>query len=222
MTAFCKFHRFRVLLVAFFSSFIYSRRRSAYVGHDTHIGDDCVVSNSVSIAGHVELQPGCVLGGHCALHQRVRIGRNAMVGGMSPVRRDVLPWTVVSGSPATLRGLNTHQLFPLLSFAGRRAALALYYLLFPTKASFERARHLPLPRPAANASLKDRLDILDSIDIEDLLRVWEEFVVRGGALKEDGDADFLRQESQFLKRVFSDIAQFARESEPRRGLCVPP
>jgi acyl-ACP--UDP-N-acetylglucosamine O-acyltransferase len=54
---------------------------NVYVGHDSWIGEQVTVANNVSIAGHVKVFPFAVIGGHCALHQFVRIGRGAMIGG---------------------------------------------------------------------------------------------------------------------------------------------
>jgi UDP-N-acetylglucosamine acyltransferase len=185
----------------------------SYVGHDCRLGDGVVVSTNVSLAGHVEVQQGAVVGGHACVHQYVRIGCHAMVGGMTAVRRDVLPWAVVAGSPPVLRGLNTRRLFPALGFAGRRAALAAYSLLFPTPGSAARAATLPLPRArGGGASLRDRLDALDAVCFATLLRAWR---------RPGWRADDETRQAAVLRCVFRDISRFARESERTRGIHVP-
>ena len=64
------------------------------------------MSNSVQVAGHVEIEDRAVIGGCSGIHQFVHIGSLAMVGGMSKVDRDVPPYCMVEGNPGRLRGLN--------------------------------------------------------------------------------------------------------------------
>ena len=58
------------------------------------------------LAGHVELQDFAFLGGLSAVHQFVRIGRQAMIGGLAGVEADVIPYGMVLGNRAYLNGLN--------------------------------------------------------------------------------------------------------------------
>lgn len=78
----------------------------SHVAHDCRIGDDVVLANSVHLGGHVSVENCAVLGGLSAIQQRVRIGHHAMVGGMSGVERDVIPFGVVTGNRARLSGIN--------------------------------------------------------------------------------------------------------------------
>jgi UDP-N-acetylglucosamine acyltransferase len=78
----------------------------SHVAHDCRISDGVIMANSVALAGHVEVGERAVLGGLAAVHQFVRIGRYAMVGGGGMVERDILPFCLVRGYPAKLRGLN--------------------------------------------------------------------------------------------------------------------
>jgi UDP-N-acetylglucosamine acyltransferase len=77
-----------------------------HISHDSQIGDDVVVSQRATLAGHVAVGSGAVIGGMAGVHQHVRIGRRAMVGAMAKVTRDVLPFCAVDGNPATHRALN--------------------------------------------------------------------------------------------------------------------
>ncbi|MBO8142153.1 MAG: acyl-ACP--UDP-N-acetylglucosamine O-acyltransferase [Firmicutes bacterium] len=77
-----------------------------HIGHDCIIGDGVVLTQGASLSGMVSVEDHAVLGGLCGVHQFVRIGRLAMVGGMSTVRQDVPPFTMVAGNPARVRGLN--------------------------------------------------------------------------------------------------------------------
>lgn len=78
----------------------------AHVAHDCVIGDHVVLANNVALAGHVEVQDFAILGGLSGIHQFVRIGRHAMVGGASAVDTDIIPYGSVMGNRARLIGLN--------------------------------------------------------------------------------------------------------------------
>ena len=77
-----------------------------HVAHDCDIGDSVVIANNVVMGGHVLIGERAVIGGAAALHQFVRIGRGAMVGGVSGVEADVIPFGSVIGNRARLAGLN--------------------------------------------------------------------------------------------------------------------
>jgi UDP-N-acetylglucosamine acyltransferase len=77
-----------------------------HVGHDCLVDDDVIMANNATLGGHVQVGRFAVLGGLCAVHQRVRIGTGAMVGGMTGVEKDVIPFGSVIGDRARLAGLN--------------------------------------------------------------------------------------------------------------------
>ncbi len=78
----------------------------AHVAHDCLIGDHVILVNNATLGGHVIVEDYAILGGLSAVHQFVRIGRHAMIGGMSGVERDVIPYGLVMGDRARLTGLN--------------------------------------------------------------------------------------------------------------------
>ena len=78
----------------------------AHVGHDCRIGNNVIMANNATLAGHVEIGDNVILGGLSAVHQFVRIGPHAMVGGMTGVEKDVIPYGSVIGNRAELGGLN--------------------------------------------------------------------------------------------------------------------
>ncbi len=78
----------------------------SHVAHDCIVGDNCVFANCASLAGHVEVQDGVVLGGLSGIHQYTRVGKCAMVGGGGMVAQDVPPFTIAQGDRARLFGLN--------------------------------------------------------------------------------------------------------------------
>jgi UDP-N-acetylglucosamine acyltransferase len=78
----------------------------AHVAHDCQIGDHVILVNNATLGGHVVMEEYSILGGLSAVHQFVRIGQHAMIGGMSGVERDVIPYGQVMGDRARLSGLN--------------------------------------------------------------------------------------------------------------------
>ena len=78
----------------------------------THIAHDCIVGNNIifanhsTLAGHVIIENHVVVGALSAIHQFSRIGEGAMIGGMSGVTADVVPFSTVMGNRAKLSGLN--------------------------------------------------------------------------------------------------------------------
>lgn len=79
---------------------------SSHVGHDCHIGNRVILANSVAIAGHCVLEDDVIVGGLSGVHQWVRIGRGAMIGAVTMVAADVIPYGLVQGPRGYLDGLN--------------------------------------------------------------------------------------------------------------------
>jgi UDP-N-acetylglucosamine acyltransferase len=79
----------------------------SHVGHDSRVGNRCIVVNHVLLAGHVQVEDQAYLGGAVAIHQFCRIGRLAMIGGMAKITQDVPPFVMVDGGGvAQVVGLN--------------------------------------------------------------------------------------------------------------------
>ena len=78
----------------------------AHVAHDCKVGNHVVMANNATLAGHVTIEDFAIIGGLAAIHQYCRVGRHAMVGGMSGVENDVIPYGSVMGDRARLSGLN--------------------------------------------------------------------------------------------------------------------
>ncbi|MBD2580623.1 acyl-ACP--UDP-N-acetylglucosamine O-acyltransferase [Oscillatoria sp. FACHB-1406] len=77
-----------------------------HVAHNCIIENGTVIANNVALAGHVEIESRAIVGGVLGVHQFVRIGKLAMIGGMSRIDRDVPPYMLVEGNPARVRSLN--------------------------------------------------------------------------------------------------------------------
>ena len=78
-----------------------------HVAHNCVLGNNIIMSNASMLAGHVVVEDRVVIGGITGVHQFVKIGRNAMIGGTSKLVQDVVPYTIVDGHPAKVVGLNS-------------------------------------------------------------------------------------------------------------------
>ena len=78
----------------------------SHVAHDCVVGNNVTFANGATLAGHCEVGDGAILGGLSAVHQFVRIGHHAFVGGMTGVPGDVIPYGMVIGNRGHLKGLN--------------------------------------------------------------------------------------------------------------------
>jgi UDP-N-acetylglucosamine acyltransferase len=78
----------------------------SHLGHDCEIGDQVVIVNGTGLSGHVIVENQAFISGLVGIHQFVRIGRNSMIGGMAGVNQDVLPFSMVEGTPARLLSVN--------------------------------------------------------------------------------------------------------------------
>ena len=79
---------------------------SSHVAHDCNIGDNVIIANNVPLGGHVTIEDSVVIGGNSAVQQFTRIGRLAMIGGMTGVLKDVIPFGLSIGNRNYLQGLN--------------------------------------------------------------------------------------------------------------------
>jgi UDP-N-acetylglucosamine acyltransferase len=77
-----------------------------HIAHDCRIANGVVMSNLTQLAGHVTVGDGANFGGMVGVHQFVRIGRQSFLGGRSKVLKDVPPFFLAEGNPASVRGLN--------------------------------------------------------------------------------------------------------------------
>ena len=78
----------------------------SHVAHDCKIGNDCVIANLGTLAGHVVLEDRAIIGGLSGVHQFVRIGTMSIVGGCSKVVQDVPPYSMCDGDPSKVFGVN--------------------------------------------------------------------------------------------------------------------
>ena len=79
---------------------------SSHIAHDCKIGNNVVIANNVPLGGHVTIEDSVIIGGNSAVQQFTRIGRLAMIGGMTGVLKDVIPFGLSIGNRNYLQGLN--------------------------------------------------------------------------------------------------------------------
>ena len=103
----------------------------AHVGHNCEIGDGNTIASYVGLSGHVTVEDNTVFGGMVGIHQFCRIGKLAMLGGLSKVNQDVPPFMLSDGVPARVIDLNKIGLrrscVPPLSRSILRQAYKLIY-----------------------------------------------------------------------------------------------
>jgi|TARA_B100001093_G_scaffold58134_1_gene49183 UDP-N-acetylglucosamine acyltransferase len=79
---------------------------SSHIAHDCKIGNSVIIANNVPLGGHVTIEDSVVIGGNSAVQQFTRIGRLAMIGGMTGVLKDVTPFGLSIGNRNYLQGIN--------------------------------------------------------------------------------------------------------------------
>ena len=78
----------------------------AHIAHDCIIGNNIVMSNNSAAAGHAKIEDFVIIGAKCGIQQFTRIGKMAMIGGMTGVSRDVIPYGLSTGNRNFLDGIN--------------------------------------------------------------------------------------------------------------------
>jgi len=78
----------------------------SHIAHDCKLGKNIVLSNNATLGGHIIIGDHATVGGLVAIHQFVRVGDYAFIGGKSAVVKDIPPYMIAAGDRATLHGLN--------------------------------------------------------------------------------------------------------------------
>ena len=78
----------------------------AHVAHDAQVGDRVIMANNAAVAGHCIIADDVIIGGLSGVHQFVRIGKGAIIGAVTMVTNDVIPYGLVQGPRGMLDGLN--------------------------------------------------------------------------------------------------------------------
>jgi UDP-N-acetylglucosamine acyltransferase len=78
----------------------------AHVAHDCQLGNEIIMANAATLAGHVEIDDRANVGAFSGIHQFCTVGREAFIGGYSVVVKDAMPYAVIQGNHAKCYGLN--------------------------------------------------------------------------------------------------------------------
>jgi UDP-N-acetylglucosamine acyltransferase len=101
------------------------------VAHDCVVGDDVILANNATLAGHVNVGDFAIVGGLSAIHQFCRVGVHAMIGGCACVTQDIAPYILGHGNPFSASGVNVEGLkrrgFDADAIAAVRAAYKLVW-----------------------------------------------------------------------------------------------
>ncbi len=104
-----------------------------HVAHNCWVGNEVVIANMGTLAGYVRVEDKAIIGGLSAIHQNVRIGTLVMIGGCTKIIKDIPPFTLADGNPASLHGLNVVGLRRAGFTATTRGSLSkAYKILFRT------------------------------------------------------------------------------------------
>ncbi|RZA04264.1 MAG: acyl-ACP--UDP-N-acetylglucosamine O-acyltransferase [Moraxellaceae bacterium] len=77
-----------------------------HVGHDSVVGNHCILVNNAALAGHVVVNDWAILGGYTLVHQFCHVGQHAFTGMGSAVGKDIPAYVMVTGAPAQARSIN--------------------------------------------------------------------------------------------------------------------
>lgn len=120
-----------------------------HVAHDCIVGDQCIMANNATLAGHVELEEAVIVGGMVAIQQFTKIGAYSMLGGGTLHNKDVPPYIRVARQPSSYIGVNVIGLRRRgFSEADIRQIQDIYHLLFVAK----------IPQAQAIETIKSRFE----------------------------------------------------------------
>lgn len=112
----------------------------SHIAHDCRVGNRVIMANASTLAGHIDVEDFAIVGGLVAVHQFVRVGCYAIIGGASGVPKDIPPYMCAAGNRAKLFGLNTVGLrrhgFPEATMSALKKA---YRILFRSHLTLNKA-----------------------------------------------------------------------------------
>ena len=136
-----------------------------HIAHDCVVGNQVILANNATLAGHVQVGDQVIIGGLTGVHQYSRIGAHAMAGFASHISQDVPPFMMVDGNPLAVRGFNAEGLRRRGFSAQRVAAIKqMHRLLYRQGLTLEAAKDeilaLRAEMPDAAADVDSMLDFL--------------------------------------------------------------
>jgi UDP-N-acetylglucosamine acyltransferase len=133
----------------------------SHVAHDCQVGSKTVFANCAALGGHVEIGDWVILGGLTAVHQFVKIGAHAFLAGGAIVTRDVPPYVMVAGNPATPHMVNSEGL-KRRGFTEEqvRNIKDAYRILYRSDLRLSEALEKLQPSAAANSEIRAFVDFI--------------------------------------------------------------
>lgn len=138
-----------------------------HIAHDCQVGNQTILANNATLAGHVQVGDYAIIGGLTGIHQFTQVGAHVMAGFASHISQDVPPFMMVDGNPLAVRGLNLEGL-RRRGFAPERltAIKQMHRLLYRQGLTLDAARTaiaaLPEQHPLAAADIAAMLDFLNT------------------------------------------------------------
>ena len=138
-----------------------------HIAHDCVVGNQTILANNATLAGHVQVDDYAIIGGLTGIHQFTKVGAHVMAGFASHISQDVPPFMMVDGNPLAVRGLNLEGLRRRGFSPGRIAAIKqMHRLLYRQGLTLEAAHSaiaaLPAAHPEAAADIAQLLAFLDT------------------------------------------------------------
>jgi UDP-N-acetylglucosamine acyltransferase len=134
-----------------------------HVAHDCQVGNNIILANNTTLAGHVSIEDWAILGGFTKVHQFCRIGAHSFTGMNVDLARDVPPYMMVSGTPAEPRGINSEGLRRRGFTAGQiRNVKNAYRVLYRSELRLEEALVKLRTLATGQAELKCLVEFLES------------------------------------------------------------
>ena len=138
-----------------------------HIAHDCVVGNQTILANNATLAGHVQVDDYAIIGGLTGIHQYTQVGAHVMAGFASHISQDVPPFMMVDGNPLAVRGLNLEGL-RRRGFSPERitAIKQMHRLLYRQGLTLDAARSaiaaLPEQHPQAAADIAAMLDFLNA------------------------------------------------------------
>ena len=138
-----------------------------HIAHDCVVGNQTILANNATLAGHVQVADQAIIGGLTGIHQFVKVGAHVMAGFASHISQDVPPFMMVDGNPLAVRGLNLEGLRRRGFSPERLSAIKqMHRLLYRQGLTLDAARSaiaaLPEQHPQAAADIAAMLDFLNT------------------------------------------------------------
>lgn len=132
-----------------------------HIAHDCIVGNQTILANNATLAGHVQVGDYAIIGGLTGLHQFTKVGAHVMAGFASHISQDVPPFMMVDGNPLAVRGFNLEGLRRRGFSAQRIAAIKqMHRLLYRQGLTLEAARQAIAQLPPSHPEAVDDIALL--------------------------------------------------------------